>query len=97
MRRRNYLNGILTVNAVLLTGLLWVQVAGQPLLANSATAQVRTKPRGQTPIIMPNASGQRQRMIDELKTLSKSVEALNQQIESGTIKVEVTNLDAIGR
>ncbi len=97
MRRRNYLNGILTVNAVLLTGLLWVQVAGHPLPANSATAQVRSKPRGQQIVVPPNAAGQRQKMIEGMKTLNQSVEALKQQIESGTIKVEVTNLDEIGR
>ena len=34
MRSSGYLNVILTINAVLLAGLLWTNIAGQPLLAN---------------------------------------------------------------
>lgn len=94
MRRRNYLNGILTVNAVLITGLLWVQVADQPLLANSATAQ---SSRVRAPVLGTYDFAQRQKIIDELGKLTQSLEAIKKQIESGTIKVEVTNLDAIGR
>ena len=94
MRRRTYLNGILTVNAVLLAGLMWVQVGGQPMLANTATAQVRTKP---AKVHVPNSANQRQKMIDELRDLSQSMEALKKQLDSGTIKVEVTNLDQLNR
>lgn len=94
MRRRNYLNGILTVNAVLLTGLLWVQVAEQPLLANSASAQ---SSRVRTPVLGTYDFAQRQKIIEELGKLTKTVEAMNQQIKSGTIKVEVTNLDMVGK
>lgn len=94
MRRRNYLNGILTVNAVLLTGLLWVQVVGQPLPANTASAQ---SSRVRPPVLGTYDFAQRQKMIEELGKLTKAMEAMKQKVVSGTIKVEVTNLDAIGK
>ncbi len=96
MRRKTYLNGILTINAALLTGLLWVQVADQPVLANTASAQVRTS-RGQAPPMATFEYTQRQKIIDELVKLGKSMEAMKKQIVSGTIKVEVSNLDQVGK
>ena len=43
MRQGTYLNVILTVNAVLLAGLVWTQVADTPLLAETASAQSRSR------------------------------------------------------
>jgi hypothetical protein len=95
MRRRNYLSVILTINAALLAGLLWVQVADQPLLAGEASAQSRTRPPlGEPPIVPPNAASQRAEMISELKKLGQSMEAIKRQLDSG-VKAEVTNLDQI--
>jgi hypothetical protein len=93
MRRGTYLNVILTVNAVLLTGLLWTQIASQPLLASTATAQSRTK-QATAPVI-PNAADQRNKMINALADLKRSVDAQRQLLESGKLKVYVTNLDEI--
>lgn len=94
MRRKNYLNGILTVNAALLTGLLWVQLAGQPVFSNTAAAQ---SSRDRSPVKVPNAASQRQKIIEELGKLSQSVEAMKRHVESGSLKVEVTNLDQIAK
>jgi hypothetical protein len=91
MRRKRYFNGILTVNAALLAGLLWVQVAGENTLTPTAEAQVRGRP---SEIPSPlNPANQRLQIIESLGKLNQSVEALKKQLESGSIKVEVTNLD----
>ena len=93
MRRDTYLNIILTVNAILLATMLWVQVADQPLLAENAVAQRRTKPSNQ--FTFPNDAAQRQKLIEEMRKMGKSVEATRKLIESGKLRVEVTNLDQI--
>ena len=56
MRQGSYLNVILTVNAVLLAGVLWTHVAGTPVLNSTANAQ--SAGTGGTGI--PNAADQRQ-------------------------------------
>lgn len=93
MRKDTYLNIILTVNAILLATMLWVQVADQPLLAENASAQRRTKPSNQ--FVFPNDAAQRQKLIEEMKKMSKSMEATRKLIESGKLRVEVTNLGEI--
>ena len=93
MRKDTYLNIILTVNAILLATMLWVQVADQPILAENAVAQRRTKPPNQ--FTFPNDAAQRQKLIEEMQKMSKSVEATRKLIESGKLRVEVTNLDQI--
>ncbi|MDY7108374.1 MAG: hypothetical protein SYC29_07025 [Planctomycetota bacterium] len=93
MRRGTYLNVILTVNAVLLTGLLWTQLADRPLLETEAAAQSRTKTPA--PPAPPNAAEQRAKMIKTLNGLKQSVDAQRKLMESGKLKVTVTNLDEI--
>ena len=68
-----------------------VAVADQPVLAGPAIAQ---SPRN--PVRVPNAAEQRKRIADEVQALNKTVEATRKMIESGAIKVEVTNLDQLG-
>ena len=89
MRQSRYLNVILTVNAVLLSGLLWTQVAERPMLAAEATAQSRNTA---TP---PNSAELRKRQLDETKALRRSVDELTKLVKSGNIKVKVTNLSDI--
>lgn len=88
MRQGTYLNSILTVNAVLLTGLLWTQLADRPL-ADQAEAQM------QVGSIAPNAAEQRARMIELLASIKGSVDASTRAIEGGKTKVHVTNLNEI--
>jgi len=90
MRRGTYLNVILTVNAVLLGGLVWTQVASRPLFATEAVAQTRSRPSRNTGI--PNAASQRERMIKALNGMKQSIDATRSAIEGGKFKVEVTNL-----
>ncbi|MCH7571296.1 MAG: hypothetical protein IH891_00105 [Planctomycetes bacterium] len=90
MRRDTYLNIILTVNAILLATMLWVQIADQPLLAGNASAQRQSKQ-----FVFPNDADQRQKLIEEMKKMSKSMEATRKLIESGKLRVEVTNLGEI--
>ncbi len=87
-RRMRYLNAVLTVNAVLLTGLLWMQIVEQPVLSETAVAEQSNKPG----IRVPNAAEQRKKMHDELKLIKRSVDLTRRTLEAGKIKVEVTNL-----
>jgi hypothetical protein len=93
MRRGTYLNVILTVNAVLLTGLLWTQLVDRPLLEAEAAAQSRTKTT--QPPVIPNAAAQREKMIKAISDLKQSVDTQRKLLESGKLKVTVTNLDEI--
>jgi hypothetical protein len=92
MRQGTYLNVILTVNAALLAGLTWIHVAGQPVLAQTATAQVGREAAG-----VPNAAEQRQKMIEALRDMKASLDANNKLLQGGKLKVEVTNLNEIKR
>ena len=89
MRQSKYLNVILTVNAVLLAGLLWTQVVGRTSLSSEAHAQT-SQSSG-----FVNAAEQRQRMIEALNEIKGSVEATRKVVESGKMKVEVTNIDKV--
>jgi hypothetical protein len=93
MRQGTYLNVILTVNAVLLAGALWTQIAGGPVLTQSASAQSpggRDSGKG-----IPDAGAQREKMIEALRDLKASVDASRKLLESGKLRVQVTNLDEI--
>jgi len=90
MRQSKYLNVILTVNAVLLGGVLWTHIAGTPVLSSQATAQSPGSGSG-----IPNAADQRQRQIEAIHDLKTSVDATNKLLSSGKIKVEVGNIDAL--
>ncbi len=63
--------------------------------AEPAVAQVRSTPQGQRTVTPPNAADQRKRMGDTLKEIKRSVDATRKLLESGNVKVEVTNLSEI--
>lgn len=84
MKQTRYLNCILTVIAILLSAVLWVNLAGHPLLVQDATAQ--TLPGG-----IPDAGKQRKEIVDALKSLSRDVQKTNQLLE-GELRTRVTNL-----
>jgi hypothetical protein len=92
MRQTTYLNVILTCNAMLLSGVLWTQLAGRSLMTQSAEAQ-STEAAGIPGI--PNAGGQREQMIRELQAMNVSLSAAIRTIEGGRTRVEVTNLGEI--
>jgi hypothetical protein len=94
MRQQKYLNVILTVNAILLAGLLWTQVADRPVLSDEATAQSRTQPR-QPGVGIPNAAQQRMEMVDGIEDLKKAMAAQYRLLKSGELTVRVSNLDEI--
>ncbi|UCD74981.1 MAG: hypothetical protein JSV91_14485 [Phycisphaerales bacterium] len=89
IRQGTYLNAILTVNAVLLSALVWTQLAPRPVMAETATAQATRRPG------IPNAAEQRQKLITAVKDMKASVDSTRKLLESGKLKVEVTNLDEI--
>jgi hypothetical protein len=88
MRQGKYLNIILTINAVLLTVLIWTQVADQPLFSGSAQAQAQRD----APL---NAGAQRQKMIELLTEMKREAEKTRKLLESGNTNVKVTNLHEI--
>jgi hypothetical protein len=88
MTQGKYLNVILTANAVLLSAVVWVQVAGNPL---ATTAHAQKPP--ETGI--PNAASQRQRMIEELQSMRTSVDAMRKTVEGGKMKVVIGNVDEL--
>jgi hypothetical protein len=90
MRQGTYLNVILTVNAVLLAGVVWAHVAGTPVLSSTAIAQSAGGGTG-----IPNAADQRQKQIEAIRDLKASVDATNKLLTSGKLKVEVSNIDAL--
>ena len=81
--------------AVLLAALLWTNLAGRPLFSSEATAQVRTK--GPSIPTVPNAARQRDEILKALRDIRASVEATRSTVESGGIKVRVTNLNEFNR
>ncbi len=92
MRQGKYLNTILTVNAALLSALVWTQLAGGPYLGSSASAfQAPPTPTGG----VPNAGLQRQRQIEELQAMRAAVDSMRKTLEGGKMKVVVANADEI--
>jgi hypothetical protein len=93
MRQGTYLNVILTVNAVLLSAVLWTHMAGTSLFTTQAQAQSPGAPNPGVGI--PNSADQRNRMIESLRDIQGSMDSMRKFLESGKVKVEVTNLDKI--
>ena len=82
-----YLNTVLTLIAILLTLNLWSMWSGGPagrMLAPESPAHAATQPMG-----IPNASLQRQRMVDLLKLLNRNTEELIRLFRTGKAKVKV--------
>jgi hypothetical protein len=95
MRQGKYLNVILTVNAALLSVLVWSQVAGSPhspVWGSPAAAQQLPQQDGGG---IPNAAAQRQKMLEQLQGLRASVDAMRSMMEGGKVKVIVANADEI--
>lgn len=87
MRRRHYLNAILTVNAILLTGVIWVVGADRAPFAATARAD---EPRG-----IPDAGSQRNEMIRELRRLNEQMEALRKDFDERVLNVKVTEMPPV--
>ena len=90
-----YLNVILTVNAALLSALLWTQFAGTEAAAFGQSASAYQSPSMPPETGIPNAGAQRQRQIEELQQLRASVDAMKKTLEGGKMKVIVANTDEI--
>ena len=85
-----HLNVILTVNAALLSAVLWTQLTGTSGLASQAVGAAQTPPKDGG---IPNAGGQRERMIDELQAIRESIDGLKKTVEGGKLKVTIANID----
>ena len=81
-KAQRLITSLLTLNTLLLAGLLWTQIAETPIMAKTASA-AQQRPR------LPNAGAQRQQMVVLLNEIRKSVESTKTTLESGRIKVEV--------
>jgi hypothetical protein len=109
MRQLTLLNSLLAANAVLLGGLLWTQIAERPFAESAVAAPqsspTRSRPT-QDPLRsaqgggVPNAGQQRLdiyrellRIGDVLDQQSAVLESMGKAIASGTMAVDVTNVD----
>jgi hypothetical protein len=90
MRQSTYLNVILTVNAGLLAAVVWTQLADRPLLAQDAVAQSVSQTAPASGVT--TSADRQQKMIELLRDMNLKVEALTSTLQSGKLKVEVTNL-----
>lgn len=90
MDRMKYLNGVLTVIAVVM-GLMLLNQAGLGLSASRAEASQAQPERG-TGLV--SAADQRKQMIEELKKVSARIEKLERAIEKG-VSVKVTSLPEV--
>ena len=107
MSKDTYLNIVLTVIAVLLTVDVWTRVAEQPLPGEIALAQSRSQPNRMAPrktivqkgvsAIGTEAIDQRTQMIELLAGIREQVGGLRGLLESGGIKVQVSDKAADGR
>jgi hypothetical protein len=88
MDRMKYLNGVLTVIAVLM-GLVLLNQSGLGLSASRAEA---SQPERGTGLV--SAADQRKQMIEELKKVSARMEKLEKAIEKG-VNVKVTSLPEV--
>jgi hypothetical protein len=90
-----YLNVILTVNAALLSAMVWMQLSGAwsttALPLDSSASALQSPPDGG----IPNAAAQRQRQIEELQAMRASLDTLKKTLDSGKMKVIVANADEI--
>ena len=75
----------MTAIAVLLTVLVWTNIADRPLLAQQASAVV--DPPG-----IPNAGQQRAQIRDAVQDLRKELQKMNKMMADGKLKVEVSNI-----
>tara|TARA_Y100000589_G_scaffold265339_2_gene256326 strand:- start:896 stop:1255 length:360 start_codon:yes stop_codon:yes gene_type:complete len=107
MRKDTYLNVVLTIIAVLLTVDVWTRVAERPVASETVMAQSRSQPnrRGtnRTPVqkgvsaIGGESIQQRALMIQELGKIREQFTALRGLLESGGIKVSVTDDSSTNR
>ncbi|MFO0828113.1 MAG: hypothetical protein U0572_08180 [Phycisphaerales bacterium] len=92
IRRRSYLNGILTVNACLLAALVWSNFAGGPSVA-VALPQSSSQDANEGGV--PNAGLQRLQTLNEIKALRSDFEKFAAAVTGGKLKVNVGNLSEI--
>lgn len=92
MRQRRYLNVILTVNAALLTVLVWNGLSGQPVLSNDAHAQTQGTGVGDG---VPNAGKQRQYILEAIREIRTELRTMEAMMASGEMKVQVANIEEL--
>ena len=86
MRSLRYLNGVLTILAILLSLQLWTSWT----LSSSASGTARVLgPQSAYAAGIPNAGAQRKEMVDLLKKQVKQTEALTEMFQSGKARVRV--------
>lgn len=90
MRQGRYLNIILTINAFLLSALIWTQLADGPAMVERAEAQTPRQGEG-----IPNAADQRLRMIESLREINRRMDRIERRLETGELRVRVMNPEDI--
>lgn len=85
MKRLKYFEVILTMNAALLAGMIWVQLTDSPFPIEAPAIAQESKP-----LAFPNAAAQRQDIVNAIRTLSDDVRAMRSDLKSTEFKVRVT-------
>ena len=93
-RRLTYLNAVLTINAVVVTALLWTNIVGDPTSA-MAFAAPQSSPRPGETLGVPDAGLQQLEIINHLKAIRAELKQLESVVGSGKMKVVVGNLGDI--
>ncbi len=95
VRSRGFLSGILTANAVLLAVLVWTNITEGPSRADAAPIVAAPQSDEQPSVGVPNAGAQRERLIAEVRSLREDVRALEQAVNSGRMKVTISNFSEL--
>lgn len=87
--KSNYLNAILTVNAVLLAALVWTNIAGH----SGGAAAIASPQSSQGDGGVPNAGLQRLDILNEVRAIRAELQQMDATISGGRMRVMVTNVD----
>ena len=89
MRRTKLTNLLLTLNALLMAGVLWALAAGHVPFASTAEAG------GPRVLGIPNAAEQRLDMIKELRKLNATVADMRKEMDRVEFRVKVTSMPKV--
>ncbi len=86
MKSHTYLEAILTINAVLLGGLLWMSAAGtSPTMPAIAVGQDQ-------PMAFPNPDLQREELLRAIRSMSDDMRMMRHDLKTTEFKVRVTSM-----
>ncbi len=102
MKEFRGLRPMLALNAILTGALLWtIFVGGQSMMPTAdAAPQYRSSRSTEPPVqavtgVGNSAARQRDRMVKQLESIGKRLTSLEQTLERGSVRVQISNLEDI--